>query len=442
MVIMRETPPTTLLQQLIRQREVSYEQLVREVEAFARTRQIDGTIGVRHLQRLARQERARDGAGSPTALPSTRRLLREFFGFSFEELIGPPRIEMPAPPVLVVPAATDSRGIVVAAAADSLEFLTWAENDRVPPAVLEHISSELRRIAVDYVHRPLPPLLSDLVELRDNTFQLLRERPHPQQSRELFFVAGTVCTLLAHASQNMGHASAARTQAATAWGCADQGDHDDLRAWVRGTQALIAEWTDSYDQALAFARGGQLLARSTESTVRLAAIEARTLARAGDAAGAIEAVERATRHRDAADKSDSLAEFGGLLTFPHVKQRYYAGSTLTLAARYPNAERTALDAIQLYEAGPAAQRSYGDEALARVDVALARAATDDVDGAAEALQPVFSLPAGQRIQQIVAGLDRVRQRLALPRYARSHAARELTEDIAGFADVNGSRASS
>ncbi len=54
MVIMREMSPTTLLQQLIRQREVSYEQLVRELETFARTRQIDGTIGVRHLQRLAR----------------------------------------------------------------------------------------------------------------------------------------------------------------------------------------------------------------------------------------------------------------------------------------------------------------------------------------------------------------------------------------------------
>src|SRR6266487_4411037 len=41
MVIICEMRPTTLLQQLIRQREVSYEQLVRELEAFARTRQID-----------------------------------------------------------------------------------------------------------------------------------------------------------------------------------------------------------------------------------------------------------------------------------------------------------------------------------------------------------------------------------------------------------------
>ena len=157
--------------------------------------------------------------------------------------------------------------MVAAAAAGSLDFLTWAENDRVPPAVLDHISSELRRIAVDYVHRPLPPLFLDLVELRDHTFRLLRERPHPQQARQLFFVAGTVCTLLAHASQNMGYASAARTQAQTAWACADQADHTDLRAWVRGTQALIAEWTDAHAEAIAFTQQGELIARSTESKV-------------------------------------------------------------------------------------------------------------------------------------------------------------------------------
>jgi len=322
--------------------------------------------------------------------------------------------------------------MVTAAAADSLEFLAWAEDDRVPALVLEHISAELRRIAVDYVHRPLPPLFSDLVGLRDSTFRLLRERPHPHQARELFFVAGTVCTLLAHASQNMGQSGAARTQAATAWTCAVQADHSDLRAWVRGTQALIAEWADSYEEALVFAREGQRYARSAESRARLAAIEARTLARAGDPAGAVEAVERASRARDADAVADSLSEFGGLLTFPAVKQLYYAGSTLALAGRYEEAETAALEAIQLYETGPVAQRSYGDEALARIDVAEAGAATDDLDGTSAALLPVFALPANQRIQQIATGLERVRRRLAVPRYTKSRAARELAGDIAAF----------
>jgi hypothetical protein len=134
---------------------------------------------------------------------------------------------------------------------------------------------------------------------------------------------------------------------------------------------------------------------------------------------------------------DSLAEYGGVLTFPYVKQQYYAGSTLALAGHYEPAEQTALDAIQLYESGPAAQRSYGDLALARVDVAIARTALDDLDGASDQLQPVFALPPGQRIRQIATGLDRVRQHLSQPRYKESPAAQSVIDQIAAFTDVPG-----
>lgn len=437
---MREpTQPRTLLQQLIQQRDVTYEGLIGELETLARTQHIDGTISLRHLQRLARLERGTDGA-APTALPGTRRLLRAFFDVPFEELLGPPRpTELPASTILVphsaAAAAPDPRSVAAAAARESLDFLAWARDDRVPEVVLEHVSSELRRIAVDYVHRPLAPLFADLVELRDTTFGLLKERPHPGQSRELFFVAGTVCTLLAHASQNMGSSAAARTQAATAWACAEQADHADLRAWVCGTQALIAEWTDNFDDAVRFARQGHQHAVNKESQVRLAAIEARALARAGDAEGAVAAIHRAQQARDQADRPNALAEFGGILTFPEVKQLYYAGSTLALAGRHADAENAALAAIHLYETGPVADRSYGDEALARVDVALARTAADDLEGARTALTGVLDLPASHRIQQIAHGLQRVQDRLTHPRYAATAVARELVDDIAAFSSV-------
>lgn len=430
--------PRTLLHQLIRQREVSYEQMVDVLREFAQHRGIDCTIGVRHLQRLARRERARDGR-ELAALPGTRQVLREFFGASFDELLGPPRLATDLAPTsngpVMVSSPTDPLGVAAAAAQQSLQFLAWAQDDRVSPAVLEHVSSELRRIAIDYVHKPLAPLFGDLLVLRDTAFGLLKGRPHPRQARELFFVAGTVCTLLAHASHNLGSASAARAQAATAWACADQADHKDLRAWVCGTQALIEEWTDHPDQAVVLTRKGQRYAGTAESKVRLGAIEARTLARAGDSACAVAAIERATRARELSTRPDALAEFGGVLTFPHVKQLYYAGSTLALAGRCAEAQEAALEAIRMYETGPAAQRSYGDEALARVDVAIARAADDDLDGALAALEPVFNLPAGQRIQQIAGGLERVRVQLALPRYAGSPTARELAQGINGFADI-------
>lgn len=428
---MRElSSPRTLLQQLIRQRRESYEKLVEQLDEFARIHKIDGTISVRHLQRLARNEGASSG-GRSSALGGTQRLLEEFFGHSFAALVGPPVEEQP----LIVASSFDARRLTAGAAQEAMQFLNWATDDRVPEPVLDHVLSELHRVAIDYVHRPLIPLFTELTDLRDTAFGLLKSRPHPQQARELFFVAGTVSTLLAHASQNMGNAAAARTQAATAWACADQADRDDLRAWVRGTQALIAEWTLHHRDALDFVREGQRYAASPDQQARLACIEARTLARNGNAQAALTAIERAARVRELPDRTDDLGSIGGVFTFPQVKQMYYTGSTLVLAGQAAQGEQTCSDAIRAYETGPADQRSYGDEAIARVDVAMARLLGDDLDGAFDALKPVLQLPGDRRIRQITDSLTRVRERLILPRYSNTNAARSLIDELNQFVDL-------
>ncbi|MDQ2881394.1 MAG: hypothetical protein M3Y48_09190 [Actinomycetota bacterium] len=60
--------------------------------------------------------------------------------------------------------------------------------------------------------------------------------------RKLFFLAGTSCLLLAHASQNLGDSASAMAQVRAALTCAEQADHNGLRAWTHGTAVLIAEW--------------------------------------------------------------------------------------------------------------------------------------------------------------------------------------------------------
>jgi hypothetical protein len=83
----------------------------------------------------------------------------------------------------------------------------------------------------------------------------------------------------------------------------------------------------------------------------------------------------------------------------------------------------------MYETGPVEQRSYGDEALARVDVTTARLALGDLDGAREALRPVLDLAPERRIEQLAVGLGRVRSALIVPRYARVQIAREIIQDV-------------
>lgn len=420
----------TVLEQLIRARGRSYEKTAEDLQKLITHNQIDGSISGKHLERLAKLERPHEECFS-----GTRQALEAMFERPFDELFTAPAADGTGSASSPEPdTATSPRELAATAARGSMDFLAWAEDDRLPPSVLEHVQEELQRIAIDYVHAPLLPLFEDLVHLRDTTRDLLKDRPHPGQSRELFAVGGITCLMLAHASQNLGNSQAAGVQANTAWACAEQADHNDLRAWVLGTQALIAEWSPGrLRKAVEFAQRGQQYAVSSESRVRLAAIEARVHARSGNSAEAVEAVIKAQRARDTSTPVDSLAEYGGLLTFPEVKQLYYAGSTLCMAGEPEAAEQTALQAIQTYESGPTEQRSYGDEALARVDVAVARLATGDLEGAEQALSPVLALPPAQRIQQISSGLDRVRTVLGTDRFAMVGQAGQLRDHIDAFA---------
>jgi hypothetical protein len=320
--------------------------------------------------------------------------------------------------------------LTVVAARESLAFAGWAESSNVSASTLDHLSYELGRIAVNYVHAPLLPLFGDLLELRGFAFELLRNgRQHPTQARELFFLAGTSCVLLAHASQDLGDSASAMAQVRAALTCAEQADHKGLRAWAHGTAALIAGWTHQHRRAVEFAQRGQSFAPTADSRVRLASLEARAAARMGDRGLALDALGRAARARDLAMGQDTLEEFGGMLSFPVPKAHYYAGSTYALLGEAQPAQDNALLAIGMYESGPIEQRSYGDEALARLDVTTARLALRDLEGAHEALRPVLELPLERRIEQLASGLSRVRSALAVPRYARAQIAREITQEV-------------
>jgi hypothetical protein len=155
-----------------------------------------------------------------------------------------------------------------AAAQDSLAFASWAETSNVSSSTLDYLTCELSRIAINYVHAPLLPLFRDLTGLRGLASELLRGgRQPPQQARELFFLAGTSCLLLAHATQNLGDSASAMAQVRAALTCAEQADHNGLRAWAYGTAALIAEWTHRHRRAIEFAQRGQRFALTADSRV-------------------------------------------------------------------------------------------------------------------------------------------------------------------------------
>ncbi|MFB6718297.1 MULTISPECIES: XRE family transcriptional regulator [unclassified Streptomyces] len=313
------------------------------------------------------------------------------------------------------------------AAAESLDFVSQYSTGATPPGEVDDIRREIAAIATEYVHSPLEPVFTRLLATRGKLFTLLRGQPKPREALHLFFLTGTTCLLLAHASQNLGDETAAMAQIRTAWTCADRADHNGLRAWVRGTAALIAEWSPQAQAALTHTQSALAYAPTGESRIRIAAIQARAAARVGD-----EQLDVLRHAREEWPDADGLEQFGGLLRFPTEKQAFYIGGTYTLLGSYERAERHAAEAIALYEQGAPEAYSYGDVALARLDIVTARLALGEVEGASEELKKILELPAQLRIRQLGTLVQRVAKLLTHSKFDGNRTARELADAAVSY----------
>src|SRR6266545_769195 len=112
--------------------------------------------------------------------------------------------------------------------------------------------------------------------------------------------------------------------------------------------------------------------------------------------------------------------------------------------RQPLTQPTSLEecerAVRLYEASPAGERWYGAECSACTDPAATRLLQGELDGARDALAPVFALPPDKRVQGLVKRLGNVQRLLRQPLYVSSPDGRRLGQQVEGFASGAVSRA--
>ncbi|MFD6068621.1 hypothetical protein [Amycolatopsis lurida] len=297
---------------------------------------------------------------------------------------------------------------------------------------LSYLRDELCRIAVAYVHTPLSTVVDDLRDAQKTLAAITQTAHRPRSAHEATVLSGVLCLLLAHASQNAGDQKAALQQLRSASTFANVSGSDALRAWTLGSAALMLEWSSRPGEAAARAREGLQYPVSAQSQQRLLAIAARSAARAGDAPAARDALARLGDLDPVPAARDDVVDFGGLLSFPATKLTYYQGGALTLLGDYELAEHHSSAAINGYETGPLEERSYGDEALARLDVTRARLGQGDVTGALAAAEAVLTLDPQLRIRQIdtaVGGLRTDAHALAGRRHGD---AAELTDRLTGY----------
>ncbi|MGA9312041.1 MAG: hypothetical protein WBV74_16985, partial [Pseudonocardiaceae bacterium] len=242
--------PRTRLEQLLRQRHVTLEELRKHYQRVAGT-----TLSERQAYRWV----AGEVRGLP--YPQAQAALERLFGEPVTRLLGPPYGTGAPRPTRhrdrAAPergnARTDWEGQVIAMSADrARDFLTRIEASNVGAETLDQLIDDVRRLVTAYQQQPLPTLLSDLVDTQDRAFGLLEGRQRPAQTRDLYLLTGIACGLMAKASHDLGAPHDAMTHARTGYACADNAGHDGLRAWTRGSQALITYCAEAPDQDRAF----------------------------------------------------------------------------------------------------------------------------------------------------------------------------------------------
>lgn len=372
--------------------------------------------------------------------PDACRVLEAMFGRPVAVLLGPAingqttaiaeHQQEPAPPG----AGPEDPGRTLAMTARrAIQFSTSADATNVGTGSLDQLLAEAARLAAAYPYQPLIAILGDIADLQDQTMTLLEGRQRPKEARELYVVAGLTSGMLAKASHDLGDPRTAMTHARTAWLCARNAEHPPLQAWVRGIESIVAYWAARPGEALEYARAGQQVEGIIGTvTVWLPSLEARAWSVLGNAAEAGRAVERAIAMRDRT-VDDDLDQLGGMCRFDVARQAYYAadaGAMLSdpLAPLAARTAATAMEAIRLYETGPGTA-SFGDLAGSRADLAIARIRAGELDGAAEALDPVLGLPPQMRIHGVITTVGAVHRALTP---ATSPVARDLQGAIEAY----------
>lgn len=333
---------------------------------------------------------------------------------------------------LAVPSAAAERSVAGAVSADassSAEFARFIAQRNADELIVEQFEADVARLARSYVSHPLLELYVEIKQLRDGAFELLRGRQRPRQTSDLYVSAARLCGLCAHVCLDLGHYEAAATHARTARACAEAAGHEAMLAWVRAVESLIAYWTGRYEQAACLAQAGRQHRAAGSIGARLASLEARSLAIAGDEAGATTALADAERSREAMLGYDDAP---GVFAFPAAKQCAYAGTThLAIGGRdhVQQAISQAETAIRLYRAAEDDDRSVGDLFAAHLDLARGHMLKGDVDGTEAMVGFVLKAPPERVSASIVRRLTDLGRELSARQYGGAAQVNQLRERI-------------
>jgi hypothetical protein len=211
----------------------------------------------------------------------------------------------------------------------------------------------------------------------------------------------------------------------------------ELRAWARGMQACVPQWSGRPVEMMNLVLSGQAyVSAGSTALVRLHGLAAVAAAMLGDRDGVGSAITAMTEGRAKATGADKLADgIGGEFSYSVARQARAESTALLLlggAGQAAQAADAAWRAVQLFAGQAPEQRQLEYEAEARADLAAAHLTLEALDAAHEALVPVFTLAPDQRTFGVARRLRQARRLLAQASFQRAPEARALGEQIEDF----------
>lgn len=326
--------------------------------------------------------------------------------------------------------------VIAAAASQAREHAGKTAVTEIGPGTVEQLTADVVRLGRAYVSAAPLPLFAAMHQTLAQIQTAIDRKVYPAQAHDLNFLAGAVCGLMANASLDLGRDQAADDLARAAWTYGQIIDYGPLMGWARGTQALAALWDHRYLDAIHHAENGLTDIPAGMGTIRLHAIRARALAESGDRAQATAALTTADKARDDTQPDDLHHGLAGEFTFSNAKLHYYKSLVLIDNEDPAQAAQAAAAAIRLYQSAPARNRSYGCEALARIQLAKTQLMTSKIDHAASILSGVLALNPQMRIDSIAQQLQTCRCLLTSVPHRNFTTARQLDRRIAAFTDAS------
>ncbi|MEV0846941.1 hypothetical protein AB0J21_13875 [Streptomyces sp. NPDC049954] len=362
-------------------------------------------------------------------------ILESLLGFPARQLLGPPDATPVTPFGAPVPALNESD--ILMTARDAAAHAGEAASLSVPDMTLDQLNDDIVRLAQEYSRTAPLDVYRRAQELLHVAQSLLERTQVPRQRTRGYLAAGQAASLLSAITFDLGSLPSAVSLSRTAALYGQVIEHGPLQAYAHGALAFLAFWDGRPAEAVRLINTAkQFGGLGDTARIRLAVIEGRAYGHLGQRELAEHAIQQAidtsTGTRDELH-DDVAGEFG----FPEARVAMSNATTHLLLRDSNRAEAEAERALALLNAetdGPILVTTQ-----ARVDLARARLIRRELDGAHEALKPVFKVPAQWRGKGTLERLSAMRTELCHPDVVHAQLAAHLGEEIEEFTSAATSR---